>query len=203
MTSVTARSDEQALIARLRAGEEAAFTELVTIYGPRMLAVAMRYLKNEPDAQDALQDAFISAFRKFDTFQGGSALGTWLHSIVVRAALMRLRTYRSQETTSIDDFLPKYTTNFDHRVNPRAAWVGSADDNAQRREVRDLVRKGVEMLPEIYRVVVLLRDIEGLDTAETAKLLGLTETVIKTRLHRGRQALREILDPMLSEANRP
>ncbi len=193
------RADEQALLARLRAGDGAAFEVLVRTHGPRMLAVAKRYLHEESDAQDALQDAFISVFKHIDKFQGNAALSTWLHSIVVRAALMKLRTYRSREQVSIEELLPKFEGNFDHRVNCGPAWPGSLEGNAESREVRELVRKGIDQLPEIYRAVLLLRDIEGLDTEETARLLGLTVNVIKTRLHRARQALRTILDPRLSE----
>lgn len=199
MTHSPAISDEQQLIDRLRAGDGPAFETLVKTYGPRMLAIARRYLHEESDAQDALQDAFISVFKHIERFQGNSALSTWLHSIVVRAALMKLRTYRSQERVSIEELLPKFEGNFDHRLDCRPRWQGSHEDSAENKEVRALVRKGIDQLPEIYRVVLLLRDIEGLDTDETAKLLGLTVNVIKTRLHRARQALRTILDPKLSE----
>lgn len=197
-TSPTA-TDEQRLIERLRQGDDAAYETLVTVYGPRMLAVARRYLHDESDAQDALQDAFISVFKHIDRFAGQSALGTWLHTIVVRSALMKLRTYRSQQKASIEELLPKFEGNFDHRLDARGPWKGSAESTAESDEIRALVRKGIDQLPEIYRVVVLLRDIEGLDTEETANLLGLTANVIKTRLHRARQALREILDPRLSQ----
>ena len=197
-TSPTA-TDEQRLIERLRQGDDAAYETLVTDYGPRMLAVARRYLHDESDAQDALQDAFISVFKNIDRFAGQSALGTWLHTIVVRSSLMKLRTYRSQQKASIEELLPKFEGNFDHRLGARGPWKGSAEHAAQSEEIRILVRKGIDELPEIYRVVLLLRDIEGLDTEETANLLGLTANVIKTRLHRARQALREILDPRLSD----
>ena len=192
-------SDEQLLIDRLRRGDGLAYEKLVTTYGPRMLAVARRYLHEESDALDALQDAFISVFKHIDRFEGNSALSTWLHSIVVRASLMKLRTYRSKEQVSIEELLPKFEGNFDHRLDCRAGWQGSLEESAENKEIRALIRKGIDQLPEIYRVVVLLRDIEGMDTEETAKLLGLTANVIKTRLHRARQALRTILDPRLSE----
>lgn len=199
MTLTTAISDEQGFIERLRNGDGPAFETLVKTYGPRMLAVARRYLHDESDANDALQDAFISVFKHIDRFEGNSSLGTWLHSIVVRSALMKLRTYRSQERASIEELLPKFEGNFDHRVDCKPGWQSSVEESAQSKEVRVLVRKGIDQLPEIYRVVLLLRDIEGMDTLETAKLLGLTVNVIKTRLHRARQALRTILDSRLSE----
>jgi RNA polymerase sigma-70 factor (ECF subfamily) len=199
MPATQVYADESELVARLRAGDDGAYAHLVTTYGPRMLAVARRYLHEENDANDALQDAFLSVFKAIGRFEGNSALSTWLHSIVVRACLMKLRTYRSREHTSIEELLPKFEGNFDHRVNPRPPWRGTVEDNAESREVRELVRKGIDQLPEIYRVVLLLRDIEGMDTQETADLLGLTATVIKTRLHRARQALRGLLDPHLAQ----
>lgn len=198
MPLTTAISDEQKLIERLRSGDDLAFETLVSTYGPRMLAIARRYLHEESDANDALQDAFISVFKHIDRFQGNSSLGTWLHSIIVRSSLMKLRSYRSRERASIEDLLPKFEGNFDHRVDCKPGWQSSVEEGAQNKEVRAMVRKGIDQLPEIYRVVLLLRDIEGMDTDETAKLLGLTANVVKTRLHRARQALRTILESKLS-----
>ncbi len=180
MSTSTSTTDEQRLIERLRSGDDAAYETLVTSYGPRMLAVARRYLHDESDAQDALQDAFISVFKHIDRFAGQSALGTWLHTIVVRSSLMKLRTYRSQQKASIEELLPTFEGNFDHRLDARGPWKGTAQSTAESDEIRALVRKGIDQLPEIYRVVLLLRDIEGLDTEETAGLLGLTTNVITT-----------------------
>src|SRR5262245_13485830 len=113
--------DEQALLARLRAGEEAAFAELVHAYGARLLAVARRMLRSEDDARDALQDAFLQAFRGIDRFEGGARLSTWLHRIVINACLMKLRTRSRRPEASIDELLPRFYAD-GHRIDPGPPW---------------------------------------------------------------------------------
>jgi RNA polymerase sigma-70 factor (ECF subfamily) len=196
---MTQTSEESLLIQRLRAGEDRAFELLVTQYGPRMLSVARRYLRDESDAQDALQDAFISVFKNISRFEETSALATWLHTIVVRASLMKLRSAKTHDRPSIDELLPAFDGNQDHRLGHGGKWQGSLDDALTNAELKQQVRAAIDRLPEIYRVVVLLRDIEELDGNETARLLGVTPSVVKTRLHRARQALRTLLDPALRQ----
>jgi RNA polymerase sigma-70 factor (ECF subfamily) len=193
-----AQAGEADLVARLRAGSDAAYEELVRAQGARLLAVARRLLRSEEDARDAVQDAFISAFRAIDRFEGGSRLSTWLHRIVVNAALMKLRSQQRKPETSIEDLLPRFLED-GHFAEPPAEWQQSADRALERRETRELVRQAIDGLPENYRTVLLLRDIEGLDTAETAEALGVTANAVKIRLHRARQALREQLDEHMRE----
>jgi RNA polymerase sigma-70 factor (ECF subfamily) len=188
--------DEAGLLSRLRAGEEPAFETLVRSHSGQMLAVARRILGNEDDAHDAVQDAFVSAFTALDSFAGLSRLSTWLHRIAVNAALARLRRRRAKPERSIDDFLPKFLSD-GHQADPAVEWREPALSILQREETRSLVRNGIDQLPERYRTVLLLRDIEGLETEETARLLGVPAGVVKTRLHRARQALRSLLDPHL------
>ncbi len=194
-----AQAGEAELVARLRAGSDAAYEELVRAQGTRLLAVARRLLRSEEDARDAVQDAFVSAFRSIDRFEGGSRLSTWLHRIVVNAALMKLRSQQRKPQTSIEDLLPRFLED-GHFAEPPAEWQQSADQALERRETRLLVRKAIDVLPESYRTVLLLRDIEGLDTAETAEALGVTPNAVKIRLHRARQALRGQLDEHMRES---
>jgi RNA polymerase sigma-70 factor (ECF subfamily) len=161
---------------------------------PRLLAIAKRFMANEADAQDAVQDTFVCAFRGLAGFDGQCKLGTWLHSIAVRACLMKLRTRRRRPETPIEELLPQFHAD-GHRVQPGPAWGESIDRVVQRQESRDLVRRCIDQLPDSHRTVLLLRDIEELSTEETAKLLGTNVGVVKTRLHRARQALRTLLDP--------
>jgi RNA polymerase sigma-70 factor (ECF subfamily) len=189
----TAEEAEEALLAGLRAGDAAAFEQLVRRYSPRLLVTARRILGNEEDARDALQDAFLSAFRALDTFAGQSRLSTWLHRIAVNAALMRLRSRKRKPERPITELLPRFAED-GHQAEPAAPWVG-VDRALERQETRALVRRHIDELPDSYRTVLLLRDIEGLDTEETARQLGVNEGVVKTRLHRARQALRTLLDP--------
>lgn len=192
---------EAELLRRLRTNDAQAFELLVREHGPRMLTVTRRFCGNDADAQDALQDAFISVFKSLGSFQGDAALSTWLHTVAVRAALMRLRSKRRVAAAEqpIEQMLPRYLSD-GHRAAPGPAW-GDGSDAAQQMETRELVRRSIDRLPETYRTVMLLRDIEEMDTAQTARMLGVSENVVKVRLHRARQALRELLDPHMSRGD--
>jgi len=190
--------DETAILARLRAGENAAFEELIRDHGPRMLAVARRFLPVEEDARDAVQEAFVSAFRSIERFEGQSRISTWLHRIVVNAALMKLRSRRRKPEQSIEDLLPGFLEN-GHMERPASPWRKTGTDELERAELGTLLREKIQELPDGHRNVLLLRDIEGLDTEETARLMGISTGAVKTRLHRARQALRGLLEPVLQE----
>jgi RNA polymerase sigma-70 factor (ECF subfamily) len=190
--------DEQKLVEQLRAGDEAAFEQLVRLHGGRLLAVAQRYLRNEDDARDAVQDAFLGAFRSIDRFREGARISTWLHRIVVNAALMKLRSRRRKPEESIDDLLPSFLPD-GHQEQPAVRWREMPDAALERGEIRQRVRDAIDQLPDSYRIVLLLRDIEELDTEETAAALEMSANAVKTRLHRARQALRTLLDPQLRE----
>jgi len=192
--------DAQLLLERLRAGEESAYEELVRSYGGRLLAVARRFLPVEEDARDAVQDAFLSAFRSIDRFEGQALLSTWLHRIVVNASLMKLRTRRRRPEQSIEELLPGYLED-GHLERPASPWRTEGMDPAEQSELRALVLDSIHSLPDAHRNVLLLRDIEDLDTEEAAELLGISPGAVKTRLHRARQALRELLEPHLREAS--
>jgi RNA polymerase sigma-70 factor, ECF subfamily len=190
--------DEAGLLARLHAGEESAFDELVRLAGGRMLAVARRMLSHEDDAGDAVQEAFLSAFKSLDRFDGRSQLTTWLHRITVNACLMKLRSQRRRPEKPLDDLLPQFQ-NDGHQKNPSRPWKPSNESGIETLDMRTLVRSKIDELPTQFREILLLRDIEELDTEETARLLGLTGAAVKTRLHRARQALRTLLDPYMTE----
>ena len=189
--------DEEQLLAGLRRGDDDAFELLVRTYGGRLLQVARRFLREE-DARDALQEAFLSAFKSIERFDGKAKISTWLHRIVVNAALMRLRKKSSQVEESLEPLLPTFLED-GHRANPGSPWPENPEETLGREELRDSVRQAIDQLPVKYRSVVLLRDIEQLSGAETGELLGLTPNAVKVRLHRARQALREILDPRILE----
>jgi len=181
----------------LRAGDAAAFERLVQRHAARLLVITRRYLGDEHEAQDALQDAFIAAFRGLPKFEGIARLATWLHRIAVNAALMRLRTRRRRHEVAIESLLPSFDTT-GHRIVAREAWSEPADALLERADTRDTVRRLIDRLPDDYRIVLLLRDIEELDTAETASMLGISPGAAKVRLHRARQALRQLLEEELS-----
>ncbi len=189
--------DEHALLEALRRGEDAAHERLVRAYGGRLLSVARRYL-GEEDARDAVQEGFLSAFKAIDRFDGRARLSTWLHRIVVNHCLMKLRRPSTKREESIEPLLPMFLED-GHRAEPGKAWPLDAEERLTRAESRTLVRRSINRLPERHRTVILLRDIEGLSGREAAQRLGITANAVKVRLHRARQALRTLMDPVLGQ----
>ena len=189
---------EARLLTQLQAGDATAFETLVRECGGRMLATIRRLLRNDEDAHDALQDAFLSAFKAIASFAGNSRLSTWLHRIAVNAALMKLRVRQRRHEQSIESLLPVFLAD-GHQAEPVSDWSGPAHQSLQRSEMRQYVQDCIAELPETYRTVLQLRDIEELDSAETAGLLGIEINAVKTRLHRARQALRTLLDRQFRE----
>jgi RNA polymerase sigma-70 factor (ECF subfamily) len=194
-------SQEAQLLAGLRDGKQAAFETLVRQYGGRMLATARRLLKTDADAHDAVQEAFLSAFRAIDQFTGTAKLSTWLHRIVVNTALMKLRSQRRRPEESIEDLLPHFDEQGEWLTAP-TGWETPSEILLQRQETRALVRQCIARLPDTYRTILLLRDIEDLETEEVARTLGITANAVKIRLHRARQALRTLLEQELAATTR-
>jgi len=184
--------DEKALLAALRAGHAWAFETMVRIFGGRLLAVARRLTRNDEDARDVVQAAYLSAFRGLNDFEGACQLSTWLHRIVVNTALMHLRSRRRKPEDPIDALLPAFHQD-GHHVEQFSEWFAPADQLLERRHTRSTVRACIQRLPENYREVLILRDIEELSTQEVADALFMTPTAVKVRLHRARQALSTLL----------
>jgi RNA polymerase sigma-70 factor (ECF subfamily) len=147
---------DDALVARLQRGDDSAFEAIVRGHGGRLLSVARRFLGNNEDAQDAVQDTFIRAFKAIHTFEARAQLHTWLHRILVNSALMKLRERRRRPTESIEALLPTYTADGHQAVSSRD-W---SDAVLERKETAAIVRQAIERLPDLYREVLVLRDIE-------------------------------------------
>jgi len=192
---------EAELLGALREGREEAFETLVRTHSGRMLSVCRRILRSDEEAKDAVQEAFVSAFRGISSFEGTSLLGTWLHRIAVNASLMRLRSKKRRPEDSIDELLPTFKDDGHARIEPRD-WSPSALQLVESRETREFVRGCIDRLPDMYRVVLLLRDIEEMDTSKAAEVLGVSEGVVKVRLHRARHALRRLLAERFEERAR-
>ncbi len=186
---------ERSLVSLLRSGDETAFERLVRDHGGRLLSVARRFLRDEEEARDAVQECFLSAYKALDRFDEGSRLSTWLHRIVINACLMRLRTRRRKPEDSIEELLPQFEADGHQVRHPTPEWEGSAETLLARKETRSIVREAIDRLPDSYRSVLLLRDIEEFSTEEAARSLGVTANAVKIRLHRARQALRTLLEP--------
>ena len=197
-----ADAEEQALLAGLRAGSDTAFETLVRTTSPRLLAVARRIVGSDEDARDVLQEAYASAFKSIGRFEGNAKLSTWLHRIVVNMALMRLRTRKRKPEESIEPLLPAFKDD-GHMMQAAGQWDDGADVALERAEVQSYVRAQIDKLPDTYRTVLLLRDIEEMSTNDVATLLATTENAVKIRLHRARQALRGLLAERFGSATQP
>jgi len=174
-------------------GDPEAFGRLFARHRDRLWAVAIRTLGDPEEAADALQDAMISAFRRAGSFRGDSAVTTWLHRIVVNAALVQLRSKKRRGEHPIETLLPRFDQDGEW-IDDQVTWTNAAETVLESRDSREMVRRCIERLPEKYRSVLVLRDIEELDTEEAAQSLSLTANTVKVRLHRARQALKTLIE---------
>ncbi len=163
-----------------------------------MLALAKRILIDHALAEDAVQDAFIAAFRGLENFEGRSSLKTWLHRITVNASLMKLRRLKRLGEQSIDEHLPEFN-QMGCRIEPPWTQLVDTETVLHNERLRLLVIQKINSLPDSYRIILQLRDIEEYATAEVAELLEISETNVKVRLHRARAALKKLLEPILRE----
>lgn len=195
-------TDDPQFLARLQAGEDRAFEDLIRLQGARMLAVAMRLLRNEEESNDCVQEAFLQAFKRIGQFEARSKLSTWLHRIVVNCALMRLRSRQRHPEAALEDLLPQFDATGHRTGREPQSSLPSAEDVLQTAELQDMVQAQISRLPEIYRNVLVLRDIEEYDTDTVAQMLDVQPGVIKTRLHRARAMLKRLIEdamPLRSE----
>jgi RNA polymerase sigma-70 factor (ECF subfamily) len=174
----------------LRAGDRAEFSRLVDASYANIYRLAMKMLGNQQDAEDVLQETFLKAFRHLNSFDGRSKLSTWLFRIATNEALMVLRRQRP-DIFSIDE--PVETEEGELEPIQIVDWCCLPEKELMSKEARRKLDQAIERLPHNLRVVFLLRDIENLSTLETAEVLGLSETAVKTRLSRARMRLREDL----------
>jgi RNA polymerase sigma-70 factor (ECF subfamily) len=185
---------EAILIDRLRGGDATALEELMEQFAPRVYRLAHSITRSEADAEEVVQDVFWSLYRKIDGFEGRAALGTWIYRITVNAALIKRRGKRAELEVLLEDHLPTFKED-GHREGDRAwllaDWSETPEEELLSRETRLAVRQMIARLPDGYRVVLLLRDLEGLSNEETAEVLGQSVASVKSRLHRARMALRE------------
>jgi len=179
------------LVERLKAGDEAAFEVLVERYQAKVYRLAKALTRNPEDAEEVVQDVFVSVYRKIQDFDRRAAFSTWLYRIATNAALMKLRG-RKPELFSLEEFLPQFTE--DGHIRMGADWTKNPESLLLRQEAREIVKQGIEALPADYRAVLVLRDIEGLSNQEASEALGLSVLAVKARLHRARLVLRERLE---------
>ena len=189
-STVTSGFDETALVTRAKAGDGAAFAELVKQYDRRVFRMAKQITQNEEDAEDVLQETFLKAYSHLDDFQGNSKFYTWLVRIAVNEALMKLRKRRSDRTVPLDDPID---TGEDELPREVAVWDENPEEKYSREELAEILDEAVQGLKPAYRTVFVLRDIEELSIEETAEALKLSISAVKSRLLRARLQLREKL----------
>ena len=197
MPQISNRTEPEMIVAIL-AGEIQVYHELIRPYERRIYMMALSYMKNEADAEDIAQEAFVRAFRKLSTFRAESKFSTWLISITINEARTRLRRLALIRMESLDQ-LP----DEDKGISPALLrdWREIPSEVIEREEVRNLIQRAIEQLPDIYQQVFLLRDVEELTTSETAEVLNISIPSAKVRLHRARMMLQKQLAPQLRTVN--
>jgi RNA polymerase sigma-70 factor (ECF subfamily) len=194
----TASRDENRLIARILAGERDLFHELVRPYERMVYVTILAMVRNEAEAEDGAQEAMISAFRHLASFRGEAKFSTWLVTIAMNEGRKRFRKGKTAKEESLDehpeehegDYTPAFLTD----------WREIPSEALERKELREKLQQGVGALPKIYREVLVLRDMEGLNQEETAKSLDITIAAVKVRLHRARILMQKSLVPYLKES---
>ncbi len=184
-----------ALVERVRAGDAAAYDTLVRKYERQIFRIAQHITQNREDAEDVMQDAFLKAYEKLNQFQGNSKFYTWLVRIAVNESLMRLRKRRTGKMVSIDEDIETEEGSVPRDL---ADWAPDPEQNYNQSELAEILRKTIQGLPQGFRTVFALRDVEGLSTEETAETLGLSIPAVKSRLLRARLQLRERLSRYFS-----
>jgi RNA polymerase sigma-70 factor (ECF subfamily) len=180
---------EKELIGRMQAGDSTAVGDLASTYGPRIHQLAFRYLKNWEDAEEVTQDVLMKVHRKIDAFRGDAALSSWIYRITFNTAMSRLRNGKFSRPFEV----PRQDEGTEPASPEPGDWSSLADDQVMRAELRSRLIKALTYLPEVYRVPVILRDIQGLSTEEASAILRVKPQTLKSRLHRGRLILRQHL----------
>jgi RNA polymerase sigma-70 factor (ECF subfamily) len=182
------------LVERLKNGDSAALKLLMARYASRVFRIARGITRTDADAEEVVQDVFLTLARKIDSFEGRAAVGTWIYRVATNAALIKRRGKRAQLEVSLEN-LPTFMQD-GHREPaklPPGRLVRHSGGGAARRRARAVLARAIDELPETYRAVLVLRDVEELSNEETAGILGESVSSVKSRLHRARMALREQL----------
>ena len=183
---------EKELVDRVRTGDVDAFETLLDRHQDRTTRLVLSILKNPMDAEEVVQDVFLTVFEKIDRFRGEASFSTWIHRIAVNAALMRRRKLKPGVDVSLDDVLPAFDDQGQIAAQVRD-WPGEFGDPVLQEEARTVIQAAVDKLDSKYQSVFVLRDVEGFSTGETAKILDLGIPAVKSRLHRARLFLRREL----------
>jgi RNA polymerase sigma-70 factor (ECF subfamily) len=189
-------TSEAELVQRLRAGDSGALETLMERYTSRVYRLAFGITQHPADAEEVVQDVFLTLFRKIHSFEGRSALGTWIYRVTVNAALIKRRSQQTDREVSLESLLPRFRPDGRREGDPaslRADWSQTPEEGLLSQETREILHQVITALPAPYRAVLLLRDVEGISTEEAASVVGTSVAAVKSRLHRARLAVRERL----------
>lgn len=190
-TALGQLGDEE-LVRAVQERRPGAFDAFVERYGRRLLAFGIRMCRSPEDAEDVLQETLIKAYQGLDKLREPRAVRTWLFKVAANACRMKRRKEKPQRNLSLDSFNPP---GWEEGYTPEVPdWSEVPEDSARQAELREALEEAIAELPDDYRMVVLLRDVEGLSTAETAEALDIGVSAAKMRLHRARMALRQELE---------
>lgn len=199
LPATDAQQQEIELARRLVAGEPGAFERFVEVFRNKLFQYSLLVCGHHEDAEEVAQDALFKVFEKLDQLREPERIRPWVFRIARNACLMKRRksVFAPERELSLEELMPQAGEDGGQWKLEIADWSSLPEDQALRAELQRVVREAIQALPEIYKTVLLLRDIEGLSTAETAEVLGVSEEVVKTRLHRARLAVRQKLDSYL------
>jgi RNA polymerase sigma-70 factor (ECF subfamily) len=195
----TSVQDDRELLARAQAGDMSAFESLVGKHEEKVYGLALRMTRSEADAAEIAQDTFLSAYQHLGEFRGEAAFGSWVHRIAANNALMRLRRQKVVDIVSDDLAGPEFTDRGSLAEAPESDWSKRADEKIIEDELGRAIQAATDALPEGYREVFLLKDVEGLSYEEISEMVGISIPAVKSRLHRARLALREAIDAFYKE----
>jgi len=193
--TAAAGRDEAGLIARILAGEKELFHELIRPYERMVYMTVFAIVRNETDAEDGAQDAMVNAYRHLGKFRGEAKFSTWLATIAMNEGRQKLRRAKRAKEDSLDE--PVQGEEQEITPAPLTDWREIPLEALERKELREALREAVAELPGIYRQIFTLRDLDGMNVAETAAALGINENMVKVRLHRARMMLQKRLVPFL------
>ncbi len=188
-------NNDEALIAAFRAGDKDAFVELISRYSEKAHHLCLRITRNAEDAEEILQDVFVTVYRKIDKFEGKSAFSSWLYRITVNTAFMKLRKRKQTAAISLEELTP----------SAHESWADTRSDTtdlnylSSRHELREQLEDAIQALPEEYRNIFLLRDVDGLSNQEVSEMLQISVPAVKSRLHRSRLMLRKKLQKFYAD----
>lgn len=183
-------SQESQLIESIRRGDQRAFDQLFDLYSKKTFQIAYRLLRDRDEAEDTVQEVFLTLIQKAHTFRGNSQFSTWLHRLTINAALARLRRLKRRKEVSYEDFLPQFQEDGHHQVRPVVDWSREVEERSTSEDLQQILARALEQLKPVHKAVVVLSDLEGFSDQEIAKSLGVTKSTVKTRLHRARLFLR-------------